>query len=66
MTGTVTKHAVNMRDLPELATVAQVAEAAQVSRKTIYKLIASGDLKSVRVRKCVRVNRDAACEYFGL
>lgn len=56
----------SMRDLKELLTVKEVAEYAHLSRGTVYKLVASGELKSVRVRNAIRINRDNACEYFGI
>lgn len=55
-----------MADLPELATVRQIADAANVNVKTIYKMIDDGQLKSIRIRRCVRVNRDSALAAFGL
>ena len=55
-----------MADLPELATVRQIADAANLSRKTVYRLVNDGELPSIRVYNAIRINRDAAMEYFGL
>ena len=53
--------------MPELVTVKQVAEAAQVSKQTVYNLIKDGRINAVNVRgRTFRLNRDEICNYFGL
>lgn len=54
------------RDLPELLTVRQTAQLANVSEKTVYRMIADEQLKAVRIRNTWRVNRDSLREQFGL
>lgn len=56
----------SLRDLGELVTVKQVADAAQVCRGTVYEMIARGDLKAVKLRGAIRLNRDEVCRYLGL
>ena len=56
----------SLKDFGELVTVKQVAEAAQVCRGTVYEMIARGDLKAVKLRGAIRLNRDEVCRYLGL
>ncbi len=42
-------------ELPTYLTVEQVAEVLQLSRDTVYRLLASGDLRGVKFGKCWRV-----------
>jgi len=44
--------------------VREVAEAFGVCQQTIRRLIASGELESVRVGRSVRVTRQAMIDYF--
>ena len=56
----------SLRNFGELVTVRQVAECAQVCRNTIYQLIKDGELRAVKIRGAIRLNRDEVCSYFGL
>ncbi len=40
---------------PRFLTVAEVAEAARVSRMTVYRMVHSGELPAVRVGRSFRV-----------
>lgn len=40
---------------PRFLTVAEVADAARVSRMTVYRLVHAGDLPAVRVGRSFRV-----------
>lgn len=66
MTTTICTDAQAERDLPELLTVRQTAQLANVSEKTVYRMIADRQLKAVRIRNTWRVNRDSLLEQFGL
>lgn len=66
MTTTICTDAQAERDLPELLTVRQTAQLANVSEKTVYRMIADEQLKAVRIRNTWRVNRDSLREQFGL
>jgi excisionase family DNA binding protein len=48
---------------PEYLKVPQVAAHLNVSRRTVYELLASGALRSVKVRGAVRVPREFLAEY---
>lgn len=45
-------------DRPRLLRVPEVAEALQVSRTTVYMILKSGELPSVRIGGCRRVVPD--------
>lgn len=45
--------------------VADVAQRLGVSPKTVYRLIASGDMKSVRVGRSVRVTHDQLAAFLS-
>lgn len=59
------KHA-SIYELPDMVTVAQFADVANVSRYTVYRLIEDGEIKAVRIRGQYRISREAAREYLGL
>ncbi len=42
-------------DLPELLPLAEVAERLHVSRRTVHRMLAAGELPAVRFRGSVRV-----------
>jgi excisionase family DNA binding protein len=46
--------------LMQLYSVEQVAEAAGLAPRTIYRAIAAGELEAVRLRRCVRISHEAA------
>lgn len=46
-------------ELPQLATPKQVVKAANLSRSTIARALARGDLPCVRIGRAVRIRRDA-------
>lgn len=48
--------AFDLREL-ECLTVGEVAEILHASEKTVYRLVAKGELKSVRVGRALRVLR---------
>lgn len=56
-----------MTDSPisNLLTVTEVAAHLRVSRMTIYRLIHSGELKSVRVGRAFRIPEDAVDAYIA-
>ena len=49
--------------LPLVLSTKDVAEVLGVSMTTVYHLVNSGELKSVRVRRQIRVTRDALLDY---
>ena len=55
-----------VRDLPELLTPRQAADAMQVTTRQIAKMCERGDLRAVRVGRLWRVNRDALAASLGI
>lgn len=47
----------------QLLTVRQVAELLAVSERTVFGLIARGDLRSVKIRRSLRVPRKGLEEF---
>lgn len=53
--------------LPALLTVSQVAnDVLGVSERTVYRMIEDGQIRAVRIRNALRINRDALLSQFGL
>ena len=50
-------------DKGKFLTVAEVAEIMRVSKRTVYRLVHSGELPAVRVGRSFRVNETAVNEY---
>ena len=50
----------------EMLTVEQVAAVLNVSRKTVYELVASGELPAVHVGRLVRISEADLLEYMRL
>ena len=50
-----------MKDDPrdEFLSVADVAQRLKVSKRTVHRLIASGELEVIRIRRSVRVSESA-------
>ena len=47
----------------ELLTITEAAEKLKVSRSTVRRLIASGDLPYYKIRSCKRVSTEDLCAY---
>ena len=47
-----------LRDLPLTLRVPDIAELLGIGRNTAYKLIKTGELKSIRIGKQIRIPRD--------
>ena len=52
-------------DLPLVLTTRDVAEVLGISMTTVYHLVNSGALKSVRVRRQIRITRDALLSFLS-
>lgn len=52
-------------DFPSVGSVADVARYLRVGRNAAYSLVASGQLRSVRVGSAIRVTRAALNEFLG-
>ena len=53
-------------EYPLLLDVNDAARILNVSKSTILRMCAGGELKAVKVRSSWRINRDALLEYAGL
>lgn len=50
-------------ELDPWMTPLEIADRLRVSKMTVYRLLHSGDLRSVRVRQCFRVRRSWVLDY---
>lgn len=55
----------NPDDLPLALDVEQVAQVLRVSRNTVYALIRSNKLRSIRVGRQIRITKEALLEYLA-
>ncbi len=55
-----------IRELPELLTPKQAAGVMQVTTRQVAKMCERGKLRSVKVGRLWRVNRDALAAYLGI
>lgn len=53
----------NTLDLPEICTPEQVADYLGVSRNTIYRWCAEGDIPSIKVRKVRRIKKSSLMKW---
>ena len=53
-------------DFPELLSTKQAAEVLNVSMRAVTDLCKRGRIKSIRIGKLWRINRDALFEFAGL
>ena len=56
----------NFDNLPLALTVLEAGQVLRVGRSVTYELVRSGQLRSVRVGKNIRIPRDALAEYLNL
>ncbi len=56
----------NFNELPLALTVLEAGQVLRVGRNVAYELVRSGQLRSVRVGKNIRIPRDALVEYLKL
>ena len=56
----------NFNELPLALTVLEAGQVLRVGRNVAYDLVRSGQLRSVRVGKNIRIPRDALAEYLNL
>ena len=52
------KH-ISFDDIPLVMTVEDLMHILQVGRNTAYELVRSGEIKSIRVGRQIRITRDA-------
>ncbi len=56
----------NISDLPLALTVLEAGQVLRVGRSVTYELVRSGQLRSVRIGRSIRIPRDALVEYLQL
>lgn len=56
----------NFNNLPLALTVLEAGQVLRVGRSVTYELVRSGQLRSVRIGRSIRIPRDALVEYLQL
>lgn len=56
----------NISNLPLALTVLEAGQVLRVGRSVTYELVRSGQLRSVRIGRSIRIPRDALVEYLQL
>ncbi len=56
----------NFNNLPLALTVLEAGQVLRVGRSVTYELVRSGQLRSVRIGRNIRIPRDALVEYLQL
>lgn len=56
----------NISNLPLALTVLEAGQVLRVGRSVTYELVHSGQLRSVRIGRSIRIPRDALVEYLQL
>lgn len=56
----------NFDNLPLALTVREAGQVLRVGRSVTYELVRSGQLRSVRIGRSIRIPRDALVEYLQL
>ena len=49
--------------MPEILTVKEVCDILKVSKSTLYRVIRSNELQSVKVRSAIRIKKDDLVRY---
>lgn len=52
-------------DVPDLWTVEEVAASFRITRATMYRIVASGAIETVRVGGKIRISGEAVTEYIA-
>lgn len=56
----------NISNLPLALTVLEAGQVLRVGRSVTYEFVRSGQLRSVRIGRSIRIPRDALVEYLQL
>ncbi len=56
---------IDVSAMPVVLTVPQVAQVLGICKNTTYALLRSGDLKSIRVGRKIRVSKDSLLEFIA-
>ena len=55
----------NINELPLVLTVSDISEILVIGKNTAYDLVRSGEIKSVRVGRQIRIPKSALLEYLS-
>ena len=53
-------------EIPTLLTVEEVAAQLRIGRNSAYNLVKSGQIKSIKIGRTIRIPKMAVLEYIGL
>ena len=53
-------------EIPTLLTVEEVAAQLRIGRNSAYNLVKSGQIKSIRIGRTIRIPKMAVLEYIGM
>lgn len=56
-------NAIYFENLPLTLRVTELAMLLSIGRNAAYKLVKSGEIRSIRVGRCIRIPRDALADY---
>lgn len=59
------KISISSENLPVVLSVQQLAEVLQIGRNSAYDLVKSGQIRSIRIGKTIRIPQAALLEYLG-
>lgn len=59
------KISIPSENLPVVLSVQQLAEVLQIGRNSAYDLVKSGQIRSIRIGKTIRIPQAALLEYLG-
>lgn len=59
------KNSITSENLPVVLSVQQLAEVLQIGRNSAYDLVKSGQIRSIRIGKTIRIPQAALLEYLG-
>ena len=59
------KNSITSENLPVVLSVQQLAEVLQIGRNSTYDLVKSGQIRSIRIGKTIRIPQAALLEYLN-
>lgn len=59
------KISIPSENLPVVLSVQQLAEVLQIGRNSAYDLVKSGQIRSIRIGRTIRIPQAALLEYLG-
>lgn len=59
------KNSITSENLPVVLSVQQLAEVLQIGRNSAYDLVKSGQIRSIRIGKTIRIPQAALLEYLN-